>query len=68
MLPHRLQFQVQQLEDTGQPPDRGGELCKVFSTHEISFDLYSCLREHPRLMVIERLPIVLKHACDTDYF
>jgi hypothetical protein len=36
--------------------------------HEIGFDLHGRLREHPRLMVIERLPIVLNHACDTDHF
>ncbi len=51
-----------------QPPDRGGQLGKVFPTHEVSFDLHRRLREHLRLMVVERLPIVRRHVCDTDHF
>jgi hypothetical protein len=46
----------------------GDQLEKVFTTHEVGFDLHRRIREHLRLMVVERLPIVGRHVCDADHF
>jgi hypothetical protein len=36
--------------------------------HGVGFHLHRRLRKHLRLMVVERLPIVRCHVCDTDNF